>query len=118
VKDYSQLASVIAQSRQTLSPKRASVIAASFNKIEANLTLLGATGVEDQLQDGVQETLESLRAAGIKVFIQSFNDQCMFIVVIIIIIIIIIIFCVAAAQRRLWLPRSRGFLITHNNMPQ
>lgn len=42
--------------------------------MEANLTLLGATGVEDQLQDGVQETLESMRAAGIKVFIQSFND--------------------------------------------
>lgn len=31
------------------------------------MTLLGATGVEDQLQDGVPETLESLRAAGIKV---------------------------------------------------
>ena len=34
---------------------------------EQNLELLGATGVEDLLQDGVQETLESLRAAGIKV---------------------------------------------------
>lgn len=64
----------IAQSRQTLSSKRASVIAASYNKMESNLTLLGATGVEDQLQDGVQETLESVRAAGIKVFMQSFSD--------------------------------------------
>ena len=42
--------------------------------MESNLTLLGATGVEDQLQDGVQETLESVRAAGIKVFMQSFSD--------------------------------------------
>lgn len=69
VKEYKQLASHIAQSRQTLSSKRASVIAASYNKMESNLTLLGATGVEDQLQDGVQETLESMRAAGIKVWI-------------------------------------------------
>ena len=68
------MASLLAQSRQNLSSKRASVIAASYNKMEANLTLLGATGVEDELQDGVQETLESMRAAGIKVFIQSFND--------------------------------------------
>jgi phospholipid-translocating ATPase len=67
VKEYSQIASHIAQSRQTLSSKRASKIAASYKKMETNLTLLGASGVEDQLQDGVQETLESLRAAGIKV---------------------------------------------------
>lgn len=37
------------------------------DRMEADLTLLGATGVEDLLQDGVQETLESLRVAGIKV---------------------------------------------------
>jgi hypothetical protein len=35
-----------------------------------------------------------------------------------IIIIIIIIFSGTAAQRRLWFPRSRGFLITHNDAPQ
>jgi hypothetical protein len=35
-----------------------------------------------------------------------------------IIIIIIIIFSGSAAQRRLWPPRSRGFVITHNNEPQ
>ena len=38
-----------------------------FDVIESDMTLLGATGVEDQLQDGVAETLEALRAAGIKV---------------------------------------------------
>lgn len=37
------------------------------DRMEADLTLLGATGVEDLLQEGVQETLESFRAAGIKV---------------------------------------------------
>jgi hypothetical protein len=37
---------------------------------------------------------------------------------IIIIIIIIIIFSGSAAQRGLWPPRSRSFLITHNDAPQ
>ena len=39
----------------------------AMNEIECGLTLLGATGVEDQLQDGVQEALQSLYIAGIKV---------------------------------------------------
>jgi len=41
----------------------------AFDAIESQMRLLGATGVEDQLQDGVQETLESLKAAGIKIWI-------------------------------------------------
>jgi hypothetical protein len=36
----------------------------------------------------------------------------------IIIIIIIIIFSGSAAQRGLWPPRPRGFLTTHNDVPQ
>jgi hypothetical protein len=36
----------------------------------------------------------------------------------IIIIIIIIIFSGSAAQRGLWPPRSRRFVITHNDAPQ
>lgn len=67
VKEYSKLAAQVEQSRQTLSSRRVSIIAASYDIMESSLTLLGATGVEDQLQEGVQETLESLRAAGIKV---------------------------------------------------
>ena len=39
----------------------------TFDIIEVDLSLLGATGVEDQLQEGVPETLESFKAAGIKV---------------------------------------------------
>ena len=31
------------------------------------MELLGATGVEDKLQEGVPDTLEIMRAAGIKV---------------------------------------------------
>ncbi|XP_047947886.1 phospholipid-transporting ATPase 1-like isoform X3 [Salvia hispanica] len=35
--------------------------------IECNLTLLGATAIEDRLQEGVPEAIESLRQAGIKI---------------------------------------------------
>ncbi|KAG5670176.1 hypothetical protein PVAND_000457 [Polypedilum vanderplanki] len=38
-------------------------------KIETNLELLGSTAVEDALQDNVKDTLESLRFAGIKVWV-------------------------------------------------
>ncbi|CAH2005240.1 unnamed protein product [Acanthoscelides obtectus] len=41
----------------------------SYSSIEANLTLLGATGIEDRLQEGVPETLSSLISAGIVVWV-------------------------------------------------
>lgn len=43
--------------------------------IERNLYLLGATGVEDKLQEGVPETIESLRQAGIKVWVLTGDKQ-------------------------------------------
>ncbi|CAN6469461.1 unnamed protein product [Victoria cruziana] len=43
--------------------------------IESNLKLLGATGIEDKLQEGVPETIESLREAGIKVWVLTGDKQ-------------------------------------------
>ncbi|KAM9824665.1 LOW QUALITY PROTEIN: phospholipid-transporting ATPase IF [Neosynchiropus ocellatus] len=40
-----------------------------YRFIERDLHVLGATGVEDRLQDQVQETIQSLRLAGIKVWV-------------------------------------------------
>ncbi|XP_035434011.2 phospholipid-transporting ATPase IF [Spodoptera frugiperda] len=40
-----------------------------YRTLERNLTLLGATGVEDCLQDNVADTLASLRAAGVKTWV-------------------------------------------------
>lgn len=40
-----------------------------YDSIETNLELIGATAVEDRLQDDVEETIKSLRKAGIKVWI-------------------------------------------------
>lgn len=36
----------------------------SFLELESNLTLLGSTGIEDRLQEGVPETITNLRKAG------------------------------------------------------
>ncbi|KAK9986313.1 hypothetical protein SO802_031264 [Lithocarpus litseifolius] len=43
--------------------------------IECNLKLLGATGIEDKLQEGVPEAIESLRQAGIKVWVLTGDKQ-------------------------------------------
>lgn len=43
--------------------------------VECNLTLLGATGIEDKLQDGVPEAIDSLRQAGIKVWVLTGDKQ-------------------------------------------
>jgi phospholipid-translocating ATPase len=48
---------------------RAEKVEVCQRKIETGLDLLGATAVEDALQDDVKDTLESLRAAGIKVWV-------------------------------------------------
>ncbi|XP_044473474.1 phospholipid-transporting ATPase 1-like isoform X2 [Mangifera indica] len=43
--------------------------------IESNLNLLGATGIEDKLQDGVPEAIEALQQAGIKVWVLTGDKQ-------------------------------------------
>eukprot|EP00054_Salpingoeca_dolichothecata_P027919 m.208040 g.208040 ORF g.208040 m.208040 type:complete len:1154 (-) comp26079_c0_seq4:30-3491(-) len=47
----------------------------SILEIETQLTLLGATGVEDKLQVGVPRTIASLREAGIKVWVLTGDKQ-------------------------------------------
>ncbi|KAJ3676612.1 hypothetical protein LUZ60_004024 [Juncus effusus] len=45
------------------------------NKIENNLILLGASGIEDRLQKGVSEAIEGLREAGIRVWVLTGDKQ-------------------------------------------
>jgi phospholipid-translocating ATPase len=40
-----------------------------YEQIETNLTLLGATAIEDKLQDGVPQCIERLSQAGIKIWV-------------------------------------------------
>uniref|UniRef100_H3BD35 Phospholipid-transporting ATPase n=1 Tax=Latimeria chalumnae TaxID=7897 RepID=H3BD35_LATCH len=42
---------------------------AVYEEIEKNLELLGATAIEDKLQDGVPETLQTLRNGNIKIWV-------------------------------------------------
>ncbi|XP_064165818.1 phospholipid-transporting ATPase VA isoform X1 [Anguilla rostrata] len=44
-------------------------------KLETNLHLLGATGIEDRLQDGVPETIASLRKAGLQIWVLTGDKQ-------------------------------------------
>lgn len=43
--------------------------------IEKNLFLLGATAIEDKLQDGVPETIHTLQEAGIKIWVLTGDKQ-------------------------------------------
>ena len=50
----------------------------SYNRMEARLKLLGATGIEDKLQEGVPETIANLRDAGIVVWVLTGDKQVFF----------------------------------------
>lgn len=65
--EYERLLQNIEQARQIIGTERETHMTRAYNLMESGLNLLGITAVEDRLQDDVQETLESLRVAGIKV---------------------------------------------------
>lgn len=50
-------------------------VAEAADKIERELVLLGATGIEDKLQDGVPETIVKLSQAGIKIWVLTGDRQ-------------------------------------------
>jgi len=55
------------QVAQTTLENREAKLRILAKEIEQNMTFVGATGIEDRLQDGVPETIEKLTRAGIKV---------------------------------------------------
>ncbi|XVF00083.1 hypothetical protein REPUB_Repub03eG0255100 [Reevesia pubescens] len=54
---------------------RARLLRNIANNIENNLFILGASGIEDRLQQGVPEAIESLRTAAIKVWVLTGDKQ-------------------------------------------
>ncbi|XP_068732876.1 LOW QUALITY PROTEIN: phospholipid-transporting ATPase IF-like [Montipora capricornis] len=50
-------------------------LAMVYEEVERDLHVLGATAVEDRLQDGVPETIEALREAGIKVWVLTGDKE-------------------------------------------
>lgn len=55
---------------------REALMAAEQSVIETNLHLVGATAVEDKLQDGVPQCLEALANAGIKLWVLTGARGC------------------------------------------
>uniref|UniRef100_A0A8C2U0Q4 Phospholipid-transporting ATPase n=1 Tax=Coturnix japonica TaxID=93934 RepID=A0A8C2U0Q4_COTJA len=53
---------------ETSIDNREELLLESAIRLETKLTLLGATGIEDRLQDGVPDTIQALRKAGIKIW--------------------------------------------------
>lgn len=46
-----------------------------YEEMEQNLSLLGATAIEDKLQDGVPQTIANLALAGIKIWVLTGDKQ-------------------------------------------
>ena len=46
-----------------------------YEEIEKDLMLLGATAIEDKLQDGVPQTIETLGKASIKIWVLTGDKQ-------------------------------------------
>ncbi|KFQ77639.1 putative phospholipid-transporting ATPase VD, partial [Phoenicopterus ruber ruber] len=53
---------------ETSIDNREALLLESAIRLETELTLLGATGIEDRLQEGVPDTIQALRKAGIKIW--------------------------------------------------
>lgn len=54
---------------------RDEAVAAIAEEVEKNLQLLGATAIEDKLQDGVPETLRMLEQASVKIWVLTGDKQ-------------------------------------------
>ena len=54
---------------------RESQLASVYEEIEAGMTLIGTTAVEDRLQDGVPEAIANLSRAGIKIWVLTGDKQ-------------------------------------------
>lgn len=59
----------------TVSGNRAEELDKAAELIEHDFTLLGATAIEDKLQDGVPDTIHTLQTAGIKVWVLTGDRQ-------------------------------------------
>jgi len=64
--EYRQWASIYDQAASTING-RGEALDQAAELIEKDLFLLGATAIEDKLQDGVPDTIHTLQTAGIKV---------------------------------------------------
>ncbi|XP_043380395.1 probable phospholipid-transporting ATPase IM isoform X5 [Chelonia mydas] len=67
--------SKILQEANTSLDSRNEYLAAAYEEIEKDMMLLGATAIEDKLQEGVTETIASLSLANIKIWVLTGDKQ-------------------------------------------
>lgn len=63
------------KAQTTVGGNRADELEKAAELIERDFTLLGATAIEDKLQDGVPDTIHTLQTAGIKVWVLTGDRQ-------------------------------------------
>ncbi|KAH0559343.1 hypothetical protein GP486_004142 [Trichoglossum hirsutum] len=73
--EYEQWSRIFEKASTTVSGNRAEELDKAAEVIERNLYLLGATAIEDRLQDGVPDTIHVLQQAGVKVWVLTGDRQ-------------------------------------------
>ncbi|KIJ11589.1 hypothetical protein PAXINDRAFT_157254 [Paxillus involutus ATCC 200175] len=72
--EYAQWATIYSQAASTING-RSEALDQAAELIEKDLFLLGATAVEDKLQEGVPDTIHTLQMAGIKIWVLTGDRQ-------------------------------------------
>ena len=73
--EYREWQEVYNTAQTTVSGNRAEELDKAAELIEHDFTLLGATAIEDKLQEGVPDTIHTLQTAGIKVWVLTGDRQ-------------------------------------------
>ena len=73
--EYQQWHAIFDKAATTVSGNRAEELDKAAEIIEHDFFLLGATAIEDKLQDGVPDTIHTLQQAGIKIWVLTGDRQ-------------------------------------------
>lgn len=73
--EFQKWQQIFEKAATTVGGNRAEELDKAAEIIEHDLTLLGATAIEDRLQDGVPDTIHTLQTAGIKVWVLTGDRQ-------------------------------------------
>lgn len=73
--DFQQWYQIFDKASTTVSGNRAEELDKAAELIEKDFYLLGATAIEDRLQDGVPDTIHTLQSAGIKIWVLTGDRQ-------------------------------------------
>jgi phospholipid-transporting ATPase len=73
--EYQEWQKIYNTAQTTVSGNRAEELDKAAELIEHDFTLLGATAIEDKLQEGVPDTIATLQSAGIKIWVLTGDRQ-------------------------------------------